>query len=436
MNLEQYIKIVYNNNPLWFKEEVKKPHHDNRIEKMYDLKNYLHGKHKVLQRKDLKYKEQELKVRKIILNNAKAICNFHSTYLVGKPVSLTGSKELVSNMQNIYNYGGFNSADFNIADKLVKYGDAFEYIYVDGDNITSKIIDSCYSYPVYSDSGEYIAFIEYWTNLDNVSYWNVYTQDSVSEWTNEGGKEHRIQEYINESGLPIHYKTMNDWDYRYGEGLLVNIRPLLDEIEDLMSKMGDSIYILSLNPILLTLGQQIEGSINTDAVGYNVKMEVGCDMKYVNSEMDYQSIKCYLDTIQNQLNYNAYIPNILGGNGNIANVSEVSLKIMYQLADVYAMLNEKPMREGLNKRFNIIRKLLGLESKDEYVNVTFNYSRPQNASELLDNLKKQFDMGAISTESIIEQSPLTSDKGMELDRIKREQGKVNNKEDNNTNIED
>lgn len=59
-----------------------------------------------------------------------------------------------------------------------------------------------------------------------------------------------------------------------------------------------------------------------------------------------------------------------------------------------------------------------MESKDEYINVAFNYSRPQNASELLDNIKKQFDMGAISLQSIVEQSPLTSDVIMELDRLK------------------
>lgn len=417
MNLNEYISIVYKNNPLWFVEEVKKGNNANRVAKAYQIINYLHGSHNVLTRKDLKYKDKEFIVKKLILNNAKAICNFHSTYILGNNVSLTGSKDLVSKLQNLYYYGNYNNIDFKIADKLVKYGNSYEYIYKDGDRITSKIISNETAYPVYLDSGEYVAFIEYWTNLEHISYYNVYTQNSVTCWSNEGSTLHIIAEYNNLSGLPIIYKTLNDWDYREGEGLLENIIPILDEIEDLLSKMGDAIYTLSLSPLLLTTGQEIDGAMDNDSVGYNVALEIGSDMKYINAEMDYNTIKYYLDTIQNELNYNAYIPSILGGNGNIANVSEVSLKMMYQLADVFAMLNEKVLREGFNERFNVIRRLIGNNNIDEYVNVSFNYSRPQNASELLDNLKKQFDMGAISVESIVEQSPLTNDKVMELERL-------------------
>ena len=416
-NLEYYIQTKYKNNPLWFAEEVKQAYHSNRISKAYSIMNYLNGKHKVLERQDIKFKDKEFTVKKLILNNAKTICNFHSTYLVGDNVSLTGSENLVSKLQTIYNYGGFNNSDFQIADKLVKYGNGYEYIYKNSDRITSKIINNECAYPVYDEMGNYVSFIEYWTNLDHISYYYIYTDKTVTVWSNEGTELHIIEQYNNISGLPIVYKTNNDWDYREGEGLLENIIPILDEIEDLLSKMGDSIYTLSLNPFLLTTGQQIEGSISTDAVGYNITLENGSTMEYVHSEMDYNSIKYYLDTIQNQLNMIAYIPTILGGSGNIANVSEVSLKMLYSLADVFAMCNERVMRNGLNERLNVIRNLIGETNDSDYVNVTFNYSRPQNASELLDNLKKQYDMNAISLQTIIEQSPMTTDVAMELDRL-------------------
>ena len=122
----------------------------------------------------------------------------------------------------------------------------------------------------------------------------------------------------------------------------------------------------------------------------------------------------------------AYMPSILGGNGNIANVSEVSLKLLYQLADVYAMITEKAMMKGYRDRFRIIKKMLDIEPS-EFIGVTFNYARPQNASELLENIKKQFDMGAISKRSIIEKSPITVDVDMELDRIKKEGTKIEDK---------
>lgn len=418
-NLDYYIQTKYKNNPLWFKEEIEQSYHSNRIAKTFKMINYLHGNHKIKERENVTYKDKELVTKKLILNQAKTICNFHSTYICGNPVSLTGSKSLLEKIQEIYKYGGFYNTDFMLSDKLVKYGNAYEYVYRDNKgNITSKLIQNESAYPVFDERGNYVAFIEYYTNLEHISYFNVYYPDKVDCWSNERENLHIIDTFKNISGLPIIYKTLNDWDYREGEGLLENIIPILDEIEDLLSKMGDSIYMLSLNPLLVGTGQAIEGSIDKNVTGTYVNLENGGELKYVNSVMDYQSIKYYLDTIMNVLNQTAYIPSILGGNGNIANVSETSLKMLYQLADVFALMNEKVLREGMNERINIIRKLIGSEDDKEYVDINFNYARPQNQSELLDNLKKQYDMNSISTETIIEKSNLTNDKVMELDRLK------------------
>ncbi|MDU2122612.1 MAG: phage portal protein [Clostridium celatum] len=416
--IDKYIQDLYKNDVLWFTNEVDKTINTHRISKVFGLKEYLAGRHRVLGREDMKFKDKEFKVKKLILQNAKTILNFHSTYLLGNPISLVGSENMVNIVEDIYRKGNYSDVDFKLLDKAIKFGDSYEYIYKDNGIIKSKVIASEDGYPVFSDDGEYIAFIEHWNNIDNISYWNVYYEDRVEEWSNEGSDTHLIATYKNTSGLPIHYHGVSDEDGRFGEGLLENIIPVLDEIEDLLSKMGDSIYTLSLNPLLLTLGQAIEGTVSNDAVGFNVALENGSDMKYVNAEMDYNTIKYYLDTLQNNLNMCAYMPSILGGNGNIANVSEVSLKLLYQLADVYAMLSEKIMRNGFAKRFEVFRKLLGNEiGKEDYIDVAFNYARPQNASELLDNIRKQFDMGAISKRNIIEKSPLTTDVDQELNRL-------------------
>lgn len=421
--IDLYIQNTYANDPLWFTKEVEKSTNSVRIAKVWGLKEYLNGRHNVLNRQDIKYQEKEYKVKKLILNNAKSILNFHSTYLTGKPVSLTGEENIVRELESVYKFGGFSETDFKLTSNVCKFGDGFEYIYRDNGIIKSKIISCEDSYPVFNDGGNYIAFIEHWTNTDNISYWNVYYEDRVEEWSNEGSELHKINEYDNESGLPIHYYFSSDEDDRFGESLLSDIVPILDELEDLLSKMGDSIYTLSLNPLLLTTGQAIEGTVNSDGVGYNVALEVGSNMQYVSASMDYNTIKLYLDTLQNNLNMCAYMPSILGGNGNIANVSEVSLKLLYQLADVYAMITEKAMLKGFRDRFRIIKDMLNI-NQNEYIGVVFNYARPQNASELLDNIKKQFEMGAISTRSIIEKSPLTLDVDMELSRLKKEGDKI------------
>lgn len=147
-------------------------------------------------------------------------------------------------------------------------------------------------------------------------------------------------------------------------------------------------------------------------------------MEYVNATMDYNTIKLYMDKLQQQLNIIAHMPSIALGNGNVANVSEVSLKLLYQLADVQAMLNEKWFREGLQKRFDIFDKLLALKgivfSDTDYIDVEFNYSRPINGQELLQNIKTQFDMGALSVRTIIEKSPITTDVNQEIQRLQEQ----------------
>ncbi|WP_243103894.1 phage portal protein [Clostridium sp. JN-1] len=436
MDINEYINKVYSGDPEWFVQEASQGFHLNRINRTISNKEYLHGVHRILQKKDMQYKGKQYRTKKLIIQEAKTILNFHSTYLLGKPLSLTGSENKVSEYQNIYRKGNYNQVDYNIIDNIGKYGDAYEYVYLDNNkNIVSKIIDSADGYPVYTETNDYVAFIEYWT-VNAIDYYNVYYPDRVDSYNNENEGINIISSSPNLSGLPIHYHNKNDWNINYGESLLYDILPILDEIEDLLSKLGDSIYTLSLSPIPVITGQQIEGTIDKDAVGYSISLENGSDMKYVNATMDYNTIKMYIDKLEQKLNFVAHMPSIAtGGNGNISNVSEVSLQILYQLADVYAMVNEQCIRAGLIQRFDMIDKLLSLKgvtfSDDEYIDVEFNYSRPVNAQDLLNELNTQYSMGAISKKTIIEKSPITTDVTQEMDRLKEEGGSDNiNSKDN------
>lgn len=425
MTLDEYIQSNYlgkyskKYNKYWFEKEVAKGENVLRISNVLSNINYLKGKHKILNREDMEYKEQKYITKKLILQQAKTILNFHSTYILGKPISITGTEDKVKVYNNIYKAAKYNNIDFRIVDSLNKFGDAYEYVYKENDIIKSKIIKAEDSYPIYSDDNEYIGFIEYYIS-NNVSFYNIYSENVVEEWTNEGGEIHKLGEYTNVSGLPIHYK--NSISELFGDSMLTDIRPILDELEDILSKMGDSIYTLMLNPMPVVTGQKIESNIPSDAVGYALNLDDSATFEYKNAQLDYNSVKMYIDKIQQQLNIIAYMPSIALGNTNVANVSEVSLKLLYQLADVYAMLSEKCIREGMYKRFEIIDKLIGVPQQDsQYIDIEFNYSRPVNTSELLDNIKKQYDMGAISIQSIIEKSNITNDVKQEMDRI-REQG--------------
>ena len=72
----------------------------------------------------------------------------------------------------------------------------------------------------------------------------------------------------------VHYHNFSDEDYNYGVSLLTDIKPIMDELEDIISKLGDAIYANTLNPMPVAIGQRIESSIPADATGYVLNLSL------------------------------------------------------------------------------------------------------------------------------------------------------------------
>lgn len=420
--LSYYIEKQYGNNPRWFEEEVNQGNHAERISEVINNRDYLSGRHKVLLRQDSQYKGKQLIVNKTIINYAKTVIKFHNTYLLGKPVQLSCSDEnTLKTFSDIYRLGQYSTVDYEIIDRVNKFGDAYEAVYVDNGVIKSKVLDNACSYPVYDDIGEYISFIEYWTDAyTNISFWNVYYPTYVEHWDNEGG-ELRLVSTDKSVGLPIHYHNFNDEDYNFGVALLNDIRPIMDALEDTMAKMSDSIYVNVLNPMPVAIGQRIESSIPSDAVGFVMNLDVG-DFKYANCSLDYNSIKLYLDNMKQFLNDVACMPSVLGSSTNIANISEVSMQILLMMANVYADENKKWLNIGFQERFDMFKKILDMQgiSVNGDVEVIYNVSMPVASTEMIANLKALQEMGAISKETIMEKTEYVSDVDAEKKRLQGE----------------
>ena len=420
--LSYYIEKQYGNNPMWFEEEVIQGNHAKRINDVINNRDYLAGRHKVLLRQDSQYKGKTLVVNKTVLQYAKTVIRFHDTYLLGKPVQLSCNDEnTLKTFSDIYKLGQYDSVDYQIIDRVNKFGDAYEAIYVDNGVIKSKVLDNACSYPVYDDMGNYISFIEYWTDAyTSISFWNVYYPTYVEHWDNEGG-ELRLVSTDRCVGLPIHYHNFNDEDYNFGKSLLDDIRPILDDLEDIISKMGDSIYVNTLNPMPVAIGQRIESSIPADATGYVLNLDVG-DFKYASCNMDYNTIKLYLDNLKQMLNDIACIPSVLGSSTNIANISSVSMQILLMMANVYADENKKWLNNGFSERFRMFQKILGMQGikVDSDVDVIYNVSMPVASTEMIANLKALQEMGAISRETIMEKTEYITDVDVEKKRLQGE----------------
>lgn len=416
---------IMGDNGYWFESEIKKNKHVDRISRISSIDEYLRREHAILARPNFEFKGKTFETAKIILQTLKSIIRFHTGYICSNPVSLTGDKELVSFLNKVYKKGSYNKTDMEVAKELVSYADAFEYVYLDdNDIIRSKIIRNKDSYPVYDGHGTYISFIEYWkdeeTREDN---YVIYYPDRVEVYENQK----LVDTKVNLTGLPIWYSAMDKSRYdKFGDPFILDLIPLMDTIENLLSKLDDAVTTLSLNPLGVVSGQRIDSSIPNNIVGTVLNLEDGSDFKYASADMDRDSIKLELDYIIQQFFSVACVPSSILGQSNVSNVSETSITMLYQQTDNFCKQYIASMQEGFAKRLEYIRKLLeikGITITDEVfdsISVSFNVNRPVDNKSDMENMKMQHECGAMSKQTIIDRSPYTTDTSLELERIEAE----------------
>lgn len=412
-------------NNYWFESEIKKNRYVDRISRINSIDEYLRREHKVLSRPNFEFKEKTFETAKIILQTLKSIIKFHVSYICGNPVSLTGDKEFVSYLNKIYKKGNYTKVDLEVTKDLITYGDAFEYLYLDeNDNIQSKVIRNKDSYPIYDSMGKYYSFVEYWKDSETrADMYVVYYPDKVEVYEN-----HKlIDSKINLTGLPIWYSSMDKSKYdKFGDPVILDLIPLMDTIENLLSKLDDAVTTLSLNPLGVVSGQRIDSSIPNNITGTVLNLEDGSEFKYANADMDRNSIKLELDYIIQQFYAVACVPSSILGQSNVANVSETSITMLYQQTDNVARQYIASLLEGFSTRLFYIRKLMELKNipiSDEVfdsVNVSFNVNRPVDNKADMENMKMQYDCGAMSRQTIIDRSPYTTNTSLELQRIEDE----------------
>jgi len=428
LNLQEYINFVHDGKQDWFVSECNNYYHQNRINKIIDIKEYLSGSHTIINRPAETWNGKTFEPRRIVLQYAKTVLNFETAYLLKNPVTITGEESDVKVMKQVYKQGKFNRSDLDIMDKLVKYGAVYEYLFIDKDGkIKSKLIAPEDSYPVYNEQGEMIAFIEHYTTDYNVSYYNVFTDDKVQKWTDAGGDLNFLGEFNNPCGLPVVYKNLNELDNTDGRSDLEDFVNIIDNMEDLISKYTDSIYKF-LNPIPIVIGQKLniknsQGEIPVNIAGMGLNLDDGSDMKFVHGQLDYESFESVWKVLKQALLDISNTPAVSMNNTDISNLSEVSIKLLFSLADIKAGLNERYIREGFEQRFNKIENILrlqGINVSVDDIDVVFQYARPLNESDIIDNIKVLKELGVMSLQTAIENSPMIYDVENELVRLGNE----------------
>ncbi len=423
--LERYINDKYEGSPFWFADEVGESWHIDRIMKALNVMEYIDGKHDILKRGDVTWKGQHFKTRKIVLQYIKPILTFQNSFLLKNPVTLTSDDaETLEVYKEIYKKGKYNNIDSKVLDLMLKYGEAYEYLYLDDDRkIKSHIIKSCDSYPVYDSRGDYIAFIEHYIS-SGISYYTVYTMDKVEEYSDRGGDLHLVGAYPNLSGLPIRYILPSEQDELKGRSDLEDWVGIIDEMESLLSKYTDSFFKF-LNPLptmtgtKLATGKNGEGGINPHLVGQVLQLDHMSTFEYAVAKMDYQSFKELYGTLHQNLLNISMTPAISMNSMEISNISETSMKILFYMAIAKASMTSKYLYEGFDERWKKIKKLLQVIDKDYegYISCTFKFDIPANDKEVIDNLNTMYSAGTISLETLLAQSPYVYDVTQEMERL-------------------
>lgn len=425
--------IMSKNSKYWFEEEIEKPKYKTRIETVDDINDYLLREHKVSLREDFEFKGKTFETAKIILQSLRSIIKFHVGYICSNPISLTGDSQVVSDMTNIYKKGNFHKRDMEIAKDLLTYGDCFEYLFLDDkDRICSKIIRNKDSYPIYNSDGKYTHFVEFWKDEDTRDdHYVVYYPDKVEIYDNH----ELVDTKVNLSGLPIWYssldKAKNDM---FGDPFILDLIPVMDAIEQLLSKLDDAVSTLSLNPIGVVTGQRIDSNIPNNITGVILNLEDNSTFQYASANMDRESIKLELDYLIQMFYSVACVPSVLTGSSNIANVSENSTTMIFYQTDNFCKQFITAMKEGFVTRFEQIRKLLEIKDTtidDELfdtLDFCFNVNRPVDNKSDMENMKLQYECGAISKQTIIDKSPYTTDVALELERLKQESEELEKEE--------
>lgn len=424
MRLEKYITDKHKNKPSWFIDEVQTVSNSQRINKIIQDKKYLDGEHSILDSKPFYHNGQLVEPRTVVVNLANQLISWQTAFLLKNSVQMVGNEKVADRFNEVHNRAKYNIVNNNILKMLLSYGSCGEYIYMENGRIKSKVLDPSTITPIYDRHKELLCVIEHYT-FDSVNYYTVYEEDRVQEWSDKNGRVTLDTQYASLTGLPIIYTTNSEMGAMEGRSNLDDWKNILDTMESILSKYTDSLFTF-LNPIPISIGQELKGGLDRQVVGQGLNMDDGADFKYAQAKLDSQSFTSLYNQLNQTLLDVSATPSVAMGRAEISNVSETTIKMMFSLSEIRAYENEMTMKRGMYERLEKIRTLLEYQdfkvNEDEFFSLdfVFSYNIPMNDKEIIDNLKTLREMNAISTESMLEKNPYVEDMSMEKERMIQE----------------
>jgi len=390
---------------------------------MFDLYT---NNHNILLKKNKEVGGKTFRTTKIPLNFYQLIVSFIVDFVLGQPVTVSHPdedfQELVKDFHKVNNIQTHNR---KLLEHMCVFGQAFEHFFIDENGKPRlRLIDGMAAIPYYDDYMDLEMFIEDFkikeADGSEKHYARLFTDRETVEYVGE--KENFFSEERTENlfGLPIAgYK--NKEFHRTVISDIEIIRPVIEEIERLLSDFGDILKYHS-DPILVAFGQKLPDM--GAGVGKILNFEKGADVKYLTWDQNVQAIDWYYQQLKNLLFELTLTPKILINPSTVSNLSGVALRIMYTPALIKANAKELALKEGMLKRYQLLARyykaLTGKEVNLSELQISFARSVPANESELLNNVLMLYNSGLISKETALQLAPYIENPQEELKKLEEE----------------
>lgn len=262
-------------------------------------------------------------------------------------------------------------------------------------------------FDVYTSDFEY-----HYVNRDNTWQLDVITDE------NGAAKPNPVPNLVKKIMIVYHSQKKPEW---FNQGSAIS------RLETSYSNHADMNDYFG-SPILAVIGEVL-GFSGKGEQGKILELAAEAKAAYLNLESPPESIKMEQENLKESIYTLSQTPDIsfkaMAGMGTIA---QFTMKAFFMDAHMAVAKKEQIFGIGLQRRLNIIKAAIGAvidtslsaESKSVQLKPVITPYLPQNDTEIIENLTVARTGGIISTESAVEQSPLTENSEVELERLKND----------------
>ncbi|MDR9504755.1 phage portal protein [Brevibacillus agri] len=440
------------------------------------MRSYVDGDQDILRKPEEKGKPNN----KIVLNFARKIIDFGTSYVASNPIRYTaneaeaGADELVKKLQAVLMDNDEESLSYDIIENGSLDGEVFEYYYFDEDGqicIAEFKADECIAVYDTTVKAKLIAVIRYYT-LTDVD-WNqkkliveVYDENEITYLRQEGEGlvldtsrqqnpvAHNVSVLMKDQGGTLQQKPVVPWTHFVNrrrkhqanrddgmiEGMsdLADLKPLMDAINKAVSGKVD-VQEYFKNPKVIFEDLDLDELLLYDAEG-NLITDVEKKKQYLAKQWSTSQILVGkravpvtwdLQDTHEENTINRLIESLLDQSGTPhlrpdqvgTAPSGIALKIIFYHADIKAGIKMRQYSKGFRNRIRILTGMLNQKYRKQWdyqvIDIKFSKNMPVNLVEMVDIVTKL--VGQVSHEERLALLPFIDDPKASRDKVLAEQ---------------